>query len=351
MNNQTRMNTRTLACLTAGIFAAFFSGCANYTPKVGVLLADDYNTPDGMILAPDGNIYLDCPNYNQPEYPGKLLRITQDNNIQEVFTYPAHPKTGKSAPLGIDAGPDGNFYVTDNQSFYDKNNQSRLLRLVMKNGKVARCEVLVTGFVESNAVSARPDGVYVTETQMDPAAWPLPSGVYRFRYDEFAGEPIELKPLGKDPHLIVRLATGNPDWRVGANGMGFDSKGNMYVCNFGEATIMRYTFDASGAIASSEIFASGQGMESCDGIKFDPRNDDMYVADFAGNAVHRIDKNGKVTTIWKNANDSDGIGGLLDRPSEVCLRGNKLYISNIDLPVKGNRYDQLHTISVIDVGR
>ena len=75
------------------------------------------------------------------------------------------------------------------------------------------------------------------------------------------------------------------------------------------------------------------------------------VADFAANAVHRIDKNGKVTTIWKNANDSDGIGGLLDRPSEVCFRGNKLYISNIDLPVKGNRYDPLHTISVIDLKR
>jgi sugar lactone lactonase YvrE len=133
--------------------------------------------------------------------------------------------------------------------------------------------------------------------------------------------------------------------------MGFDSKGNMYVCNFGEATIMRYTFDTAGNIASSEIFASGQGMESCDGIKFDPRNDDMYVADFAANAVHRIDKNGKVTTVWKNAIDSGGIGGLLDRPSEVCLRGNQLYISNIDLPVKGNRYDQLHTISVIDVSR
>jgi DNA-binding beta-propeller fold protein YncE len=322
---------QTIAGLMMGWILLTLGGCAvEHQPRIVVLLPDDYNTPDGMILAPDGNIYLDCPNYNQPEYPGKLLRITKDDIVEEVFTYPAHPKTGKSAPLGIDIGPDGNFYVTDNQSFYDKNNQSRLLR--------------------TNAVSCRPDGVYVTETQMDPAAWPLPSGVYRFRYDEFGSEPIELKPAGKDAHLIVRLSTGNPDWRVGANGMGFDSKGNMYVCNFGEATIVRYTFDVSGAISGPEIFAAGQGMESVDGIKFDPKNDDLFVADFAGNAVHRIDKNGKVTTVWKNANDSDGIGGLLDRPSEVCLRGNKLYISNIDLPVKGNRYDPLHTISVIDVG-
>ena len=41
------------------------------------------------------------------------------------------------------------------------------------------------------------------------------------------------------------------------------------------------------------------------------------------------------------------VGGLLDRPSEVCLRGNKVYVSNIDLPMKGNEYDRPHTISLI----
>jgi len=46
-------------------------------------------------------------------------------------------------------------------------------------------------------------------------------------------------------------------------------------------------------------------------------------------------------------NTPDGVGGLLDRPSEVCLRGNKIYVSNIDLPMKGNEYDRPHTISLI----
>jgi sugar lactone lactonase YvrE len=145
----------------------------------------------------------------------------------------------------------------------------------------------------------------------------------------------------------VRLSTGNPDWRVGANGMGFDSKGNMYVCNFGEATIVRYSFDAAGHVGGPEIFASGDGMESVDGIKFDPKNDDCFVADFAANAVHRIDKNGKVTTVWKNANDPTASAAC--RPTvRVCLRGNKP-ISNIDLPVKGNLPTRF-TISVIDGG-
>ena len=41
------------------------------------------------------------------------------------------------------------------------------------------------------------------------------------------------------------------------------------------------------------------------------------------------------------------IGGLLDKPSEVCLRGKKIYVANIDLPFDNNEYDAPHTISVL----
>mgnify|MGYP000179698565 CR=1 FL=1 len=74
------------------------------------------------------------------------------------------------------------------------------------------------------------------------------------------------------------------------------------------------------------------------------------MADFLGNAIHRIDTlSGKVTTIAKN-DITDGTGGKLDRPSEVCVRGDKLYIANIDLPLADNKFDKPHTISVIDLG-
>ena len=39
-------------------------GCsASKAPKVAVSLPEKYNTPDGMVLGEDGNIYLSCPNY------------------------------------------------------------------------------------------------------------------------------------------------------------------------------------------------------------------------------------------------------------------------------------------------
>jgi len=89
-------------------------------------------------------------------------------------------------------------------------------------------------------------------------------------------------------------------------------------------------------------------MKSTDGMKIDPATGNIYVADFVGNAVHKVCPiTGKVTTVWQNKDNSGGIGGLLDRPSEVCIRGNKIYVANIDLALTGNEYDEPHTISVI----
>jgi len=330
------------------------SGCGTTstlkTSSIAVNLPEKYNTPDGMVLAPDNNILLCCPNYNNNRYPAKLLKITPDDKITEIFTFPVHPETRKAGPLGIDIGPDGNFYVADNQSPYSNNYKSRLLRVMVKDHKAVGYEVLVTGFIQSNAVACHGDSVYVTETSLDIDANPMPSGVYRFRYSEFTGQPIKLLPGGKDKHLLTTFLTDNPDWRVGANGMGFDANGNMFVCNFGRASLIKITFDKNGKAASQTVFAKGQGMESTDGLKIHPKTGDIYIADFVGNAVHKVDaKTGKVTTIAKNANNSGGIGGLLDRPSEVCLRDNKIYVSNIDLPGAGNVYDKPHTISVIEL--
>ena len=320
------------------------------TPTIAVNLPEKYNTPDGMVLDAENNILLCCPNYNDDRYPAKLLKITPDDKVTEIFTFPVHPQTHKAGPLGIDIGPDGNFYVADNQSPTTNDYKSRLLRIVVKDGKAVGCEVLVTGFIQSNAVACHGNSVYVTETSLDINATPMPSGVYRFRYSEFTGQPIKLLPGGKDKHLVTTFLTDNPHWRVGANGMGFDANGNMFVCNFGQGSVIKITFDKNGKVASQTVFAKGQGMESTDGLKIHPKTGDIYIADFVGNAVHKVDaKTGKVTTIAKNANNSGGAGGLLDRPSEVCLRDNKIYVSNIDLPRAGNVYDKPHTISVIEL--
>ena len=44
-------------------------------------------------------------------------------------------------PEHIDVGPDGNYYVADNQSFVNPDYKSRLLRLRVKDGMVVGCDV------------------------------------------------------------------------------------------------------------------------------------------------------------------------------------------------------------------
>jgi len=312
-------------------------------------LPEGNNTPDGMVVDADGNILLSVLNCNDPTNPAKIMRIDTNDQITELCTLPDHPVTKKhAAPLGIDIGSDGNLYVADNQSFYTGDQfNSRLLRVVLKDGKAQKVEVVATGFFMANAVACRGDSVYMTESKLDLKASPMPSGVYCFKIAELkADKPVAVQPGGKDPHLVARLETKCMDW-VGANGMGFAPDGAMYVCNFGDAALEKFTFDAQGKVKEHTVVAQGQGMLCADGLKVDPKTGEVYIADFLGNALHKVcPKTGKVTTLAKNGN-TDGCGGLLDRPSEPCPRGNKVYVSNIDLPLAGNKYDQPHTLSVI----
>ena len=323
--------------------------------SIAIDLPEEYNSPDGMVCVGD-TIYLSINNSIDPKYPGVIVKFGKDCKVEKVTDLPAHPETKKVLPLGIEMGSDGNLYVADAQSFAGAlNNKSRLLRINMKDGKATGVDVVVEGLVMANAVSCNRGAIYVTDTQIDMTkhpAGPTISGVFRFTLEELAalkkGEVVRVEPGVGDKHLVITLETRNPAWPVGANGMCFNSRGEMFVCNFAEASIHKIVLDENGKVKSNVVFARGQGMESTDGMKADG-NDDLYVADFLANAVHKVDgKTGKVTTLARNAL-CRGVNGELVKPSEVCLRDGKVYVSNINLNLDGNTHDKPYTISVFDL--
>lgn len=320
------------------------------TPKLLFDLTGRFTNPDGMTLK-DDIIYLTMNNLASKK-PARIMRITKDDKLEDVIELPVHPETGVVSPLGNGFGPDGNLYVNDNQSFAgNPMGLSRLLRVVFDNGKAVRVETVATGMNQANGLAVKGDAIYVCDTSFDTKD-PHTSGVYRLPLSELSADnSLKIKAGKDDPHCILNLTTTGK-WPVGANGLAFDSKGNLYVCNFGDCVLWKAVFDAAGKVAEFKPFcdAKAAGIESLDGAQFDGQGY-VWVADFIGNAVARISTDtGKAEIIAKNP-PGEGTGGALDAPSECIRRGNKLYVSNIDLTFGPNTADAYQTMSIIDLDK
>ena len=314
------------------------------------LPTDVCNTPDGMCLLPDGNVILSVPNFNDQKQAPLLAKITKDNKFEVFFKLPDNPDTKKPfGPLGICVEPSGNLLVADFQQ--DAVRGSRVVRIVVKDGKPVEAVPVITGFHVSNAVIIRDGNLYVSETKIDPEAKPATSGVFRFKLDELDGDkPVALaEDELKDPHLLATITTDDAELPLGADGLCFDKQGNLYIGNFAGATVHKFEFDADGKVASNTILAKAPFMKSCDGLFFDPVKEVIYVADSRANAIQVVTLDGKVSTLAANG-DTDGSDGGMDQPCEVLLRGRELIVSNMDWPVPGcinKEWNKPYTLSVI----
>ncbi|MDO4573740.1 MAG: hypothetical protein Q4D98_00840 [Planctomycetia bacterium] len=320
-----------------------------------VRLPDDCRTPDGMTYnAADGNIYLVVP-ATLAEGDAPLFVIGPDDQAREIYRIPAHPETKHAGTLGIAFGPDGNLYVADSQEICGHpEHLGRLLRVVFEQGKPVRTEVLATGFIAPNGLTISGNHVYFCETRVtEDTPTPLTSGLFCFALDTLdPKKPYRARPYvsadDHDPHFLFSFQTHDPVSRVGANGCGASADGKIYVANFGDEQIYELTLTPTGDAVKSvrEVIRDKEKTESIDGIRVD--GDTIYFADFLGNAVRRVGiAEGVVQTLAENPVGT-GAGGQLDRCSEVCRRGAKLYVSNIDLPFD-NENDPPNTLTILEL--
>ena len=248
--------------------------------------------------------------------------------------------------MGLCVSPSGDVYYADNQFAADTPETSRLMRIVVKDGVPQEAVTVVSGMNVANAVAIKGDYVYVSETILEPDSAPLISGIFRFKIGE---EGIELaSPLEDDPHLIATIKTYT-DIGYGADGICFDTDGNLYCGNFGDGTIHKITFDAQDNVTSNEVWVKDEKMKCADGLFFDAKDNRIIVADMIQNAIQLVYLDGRVETLAING-DTDGADGGIDQPCEAIRRGDEVIISNMDWPFEGivnTEWDEPYTLSVV----
>ena len=132
-------------------------------------------------------------------------------------------------------------------------------RLVVKDGKVEKMVLVAMGFNVANGTAVHGDYVYITESVLEEGFTPrLNSAVLRFKLDE---ENVTLKtPLHDDPHVITTFESHKKDWGFGADGIAFDSKGNLFVGLFGERQDLQDRASTPTATSkSNKLFCPGAG--------------------------------------------------------------------------------------------
>jgi len=325
-------------------------------PKLLFTLDDAHNTPDGLALAPNGHLILSVPNLADNSQPAVLMEIDGSTIRSFATNLPVEPTTKKAAPMDLAFGPDGNLYYAENQYENSKDFKSRLMKVTMKNGKPGAITTAVDNFALANGVVWKGNTLYVTDSEWDLPDNDKGSAIMKFSLAELSKSTVHLKPKTKDPHVLAMFTTTVNETGVdnGADGIDYDSKGNLYTGSFGDGKLYKVALNPDGSFAKQEILTlSGKQLPCVDGLIIDRTTDKMYLCNSRENAIEIVDlRNGnKVTTLAQNP-DTDGSGGKLDQPAEVLLQGKRLYVSNFDHPAKhfaNTKSDAPHTMSVIEL--
>ncbi|MDO5579713.1 MAG: hypothetical protein Q4G69_01125 [Planctomycetia bacterium] len=383
--------------LTASLFTGFlFLICAglnaqeNFKPKLFAKLAPCLYNPDGLtVCEKTGKIFLNVPNFSQVEngkkknsnQGGYLVELKEDGSFSILLEYPSLALTGQSGPMGLDIGPDGNIYTCDNQYFYSKDHSSRILRVVMKDGKpTGEVQVAVEGVKLANAVMWFRDRMFYSDScfdTQDPNAekWIGSGGVFMFEKEEIlkAGKdgnpPLKLKSADVDSHCLAtvkvqRVGRSDP---TGPDGLTADSNtGVIYFGNFGNGQLYAIYPNADGSYTKNSqqcIYDPAKAgkeidppFQCCDGIFFDKVSNKIFINDSVANAIRYFApvKQGEKAEINVLAinDDTDGNDGSLDQPCECVVVNGKMIIVNFDWPfpgMKNTKVDLPGTLSVIDI--
>ena len=317
------------------------------TSKLFSILPEYICTPDGMEIDRDGNLVLSCPNYADDNLSGCVVKIDKQGNVKKWFDVPVLEETGVARNMGIAFDDEYNVYLCDNQGWSEKEEvlfKGRVLKLkVTDEGDILETKVVAYGMEHPNGIRIRGNYMYVTQSYLHPVKDPsgkLVSCVYRFALDD---ENIKITNTLADPNILTTFITHNPECQYGADGIVFDKEGNLFVGNFGDASIHKITFYEDGSVKNNQIVAQDfSQLESTDGMIFDEKGN-LYIADFCANAIGMMSPDGTLRRIAQSP-DSDGLQGELNQPGEPIVWDGRIIASCFDLVTGPGKVNTGHSM-------
>lgn len=182
----------------------------------------------------------------------------------------------------------------------------------------------------------------------------------------FAGcqEAFRVQPManaagvGRQASTVQPGLPANPQPLV-ANGVAFDTRGDLFIADTARGALWRVTFDRNGNVRSplgcdatftpntlclSNIYIAHPLLEGADGIALD-RSGNIWNAANERNAIVVVTNDGRVVQMFRNpanalglrnaADTAEGNRHILELPTSPYLNGNKFCVANSD----GDRRD------------
>jgi sugar lactone lactonase YvrE len=278
-----RVSLFALLMFAAVVGLASPAHAANHVATLMTFDATAGELPEGVAIDHRQTMYLSFP------LRGEIRAITRDGVESTYATFPPGPGFG---PLGIAIDAQGDLYVAVNNG----DPQSRGVYRVRRDGSTDQLPGS-EAITFPNDVTLDPRGnIYVTDTILG-AVWRIPRD----------GGDAE---LWLQNAMLVGLGGGPLVFTIGANGIEFRNNA-IYVGNTERGTIVRIPVLPDGTAGMPTVFAQSPDLVGADGLAFDVRGN-LYVAVIAQSMVVRVSSDSHVT---KLATTTDG----LDLPSAIAF--------------------------------
>lgn len=219
---------------------------------------------EGVTASPDGDVYT------SDQATLEVLRITPGGQV-EVFAKLYDPPTSDSmfaGTFGMTYAHDGTLWIVGYDFWGDSRNHG--LWTVGRDGAARLAvplDVQVAPFPNALVFDDR-GNLYVTES--------VTGTIWRVARGELVARPWLQHPLLEPV----------PVYGFGANGIAF-KKGDLYVANTDQGTVVRVPIDAGGNPGTPAVFTSD--LEAPDGVTLGPWKDLYVPLAFAGQLVRIAD--------------------------------------------------------------